>query len=117
MGYGCLTSLGEISGGVGNSPPKPLLRLSCFASGSGWDVKVTKGLLPFLAALDCIPRMVDVDGGVGKPPKDLNAGGWLPQFRISFGMVSLADSPSTSPSAAVAYVAVLDTDSALLLLE
>src|ERR1700761_3738386 len=111
MGYGCLTSLGEISGGVGNSPPKPLLRLSCFASGSDWDVEVTKGLLPFLAALDCIPRMVDVDGGVGKPPKELNADGWLPQFRIS-GMVSLPDSLSTPPSAAVAYVAVLDTDSA-----
>ena len=109
--------MGEISGGVGNSPPRPLLRFGCFASGSDWDVEVTKELLPFLAALDCIPRMVEVDGGVGKPPNEFNAGGWLPQFRISFGMVSLPDSLSTPPSAAVAYVAVLDTDSVLLLLE
>src|SRR3954451_5997888 len=99
-------SFGEISGGVCRFPPSSLLRAEEAAFGSDWDVEVAKGLPPFLAARDCVPRMADEDGGAGETPNESTIDGRLPQFRSSFGIVSLPDSLSSPPSVAVAKVAV-----------
>ena len=85
--------------------------------GSSRDVAVaTNGLPPLIIALrDCTPKIGDPPGGLGNPRNvfKVGLGLFLPQFRISVGIVSLSVSLSRPPSVAVANVAFVEIESTL----